>query len=611
MAKWRNTTQKPPLGARIDWGNQITKDLVGCWLFNEYGGKVVGDLSRSFGDGQLEGTYYWKEGIKFSGGRVVLADTPLSKISIVAKIRNGGSGNNEQILTRDKSVSSDYHRVWQFRKNSSDKLEFIHFYSNTSYDVFTGSIDIADGTDKMVAVTADGSTAKLFVNGEVDTSGTLSGTLNSISYRALIADSDNNSEEFFYGDIYFAYLFSRALSDDEIGLLHYEPYSFFEIPSLYIPVSWQSQPSQQTGKHRIVTSSKWKQTTQKPPLGARIDWSNPITQGLVNCFLLNEYASLPFDLVDNNSTEVITGSVSWKGDSFNLVSGGLQKKKLNYQDYSGDCTVIAVVNQRLDEDANCYWVVAEEGESLSTNVLQSFRRYSGNLRTFWEYGSGSNVILDYTSLSIPTNQDTFIGISRDTSLKTQVAFVNDDKETLSYSTNPEGGSSAKFLLGVDSANSYSNIARYWLKYLYIFSRALTDDEIKLLHYEPYSFFEVPSMRTVVALGGITVTPNDATHSQTADNVALTRTTQLAVDDATHQHTADSVSLTRTTSLTVNSATHSQTAESSTLARITSLAVNETTHTQTADNVSFPAEVYKWEFKLDLMTGNLALVKVKQ
>ena len=47
---------------------------------------------------------------------------------------------------------------------------------------------------------------------------------------------------------------------------------------------------------------------QKPPLGIQIDWSNPITKGLVGCWLFNEGSGdKVYDLSGNGNTGTLTG----------------------------------------------------------------------------------------------------------------------------------------------------------------------------------------------------------------------------------------------------------------------------------------------------------------
>ena len=40
-----SNTNRPPIGAQIDWKHSITKNLVGCWLMNEQSGVLLKDIA--------------------------------------------------------------------------------------------------------------------------------------------------------------------------------------------------------------------------------------------------------------------------------------------------------------------------------------------------------------------------------------------------------------------------------------------------------------------------------------------------------------------------------------------------------------------------------------
>ena len=42
-------TLKPPLGSQLNYSHPLSQGLVGCWLMNEGGGKILTDLSRDNG----------------------------------------------------------------------------------------------------------------------------------------------------------------------------------------------------------------------------------------------------------------------------------------------------------------------------------------------------------------------------------------------------------------------------------------------------------------------------------------------------------------------------------------------------------------------------------
>ncbi len=91
-------------------------------------------------------------------------------ITLEAIIKNPGSADIEQIFSRDKPD-----RYWQFRKTTSDKLEFIPFNADTNGSIISAT-DIADDTFHYVCGVWDGSNINLYVDGASDATAAASST---------------------------------------------------------------------------------------------------------------------------------------------------------------------------------------------------------------------------------------------------------------------------------------------------------------------------------------------------------------------------------------------------------------------------------------------------
>lgn len=76
----------------------------------------------------------------------------------------------------------------------------------------------------------------------------------------------------------------------------------------------------------------------------------------------------------------------------------------------------------------------------------------------------------------------------------------------------------------------------------------------------------------------------AAHSQTAENLAVVETHNLTIQNGSHAHTADSLALTQAHALTVQDASHSHTAEALTLTQVHTLVIENSSHDHTADNL---------------------------
>lgn len=109
---------------------------------------------------------------------------------------------------------------------------------------------------------------------------------------------------------------------------------------------------------------------------------------------------------------------------------------------------------------------------------------------------------------------------------------------------------------------------------------------------------------------VTLVVQEASHTHTADNTALTQKNTLAVQEASHTHTSDSPSLIQHFTLTVQDASHAHTADTPTPVLSTTLSnVNDSIHSQTADSVDLlQAHVLALEDSLHnhLADGNLSL-----
>lgn len=118
------------------------------------------------------------------------------------------------------------------------------------------------------------------------------------------------------------------------------------------------------------------------------------------------------------------------------------------------------------------------GESLATNILYGlwFLNTSGGLRYFHEYGSGTNQILDFGNY-ITTGSWQHVAFVRDATAKTVILYVNGvAKETQSYTTNPEGGTTNALIIGTRE-NLSDRFYDGLMDEMAIWSRALSSTEI--------------------------------------------------------------------------------------------------------------------------------------
>ena len=121
---------------------------------------------------------------------------------LVAK-RSGPPGS--WIIVIHRSDGKIWGRVWQ-----SD---------GTPIDI-PAKFTIQPGTWYFAALVADGSEAKLLVNGEQVSSAEYDGTILSTTYDITIG---KQGAEYFNGEIAYVLIYNRALSDDEIAQIYNDP----------------------------------------------------------------------------------------------------------------------------------------------------------------------------------------------------------------------------------------------------------------------------------------------------------------------------------------------------------------------------------------------------
>ena len=239
MAKWRNTTQKPPLGARIDWSNPITKGLELCFVLNENGGGVINDLAKGY-NGLFYNNVLWSSfGLFFDGSSYVETLPflmPNNSFSIVTKTKYTGATSGRTLISKDSlNTTTDIFSLYRSGATGYMTISII----NTNNSTYSASDTIkvpSTITDWATIYDEENTSLKLYRNAEIKGITTTSGTLK--NHNSTVRISDTN----WLGDVFYFYLFSRALSDDEIKLLHYEPYSFFEVPSMRTVVAFGGGP---------------------------------------------------------------------------------------------------------------------------------------------------------------------------------------------------------------------------------------------------------------------------------------------------------------------------------------------------------------------------------
>jgi len=250
---------------------------------------------------------------------------------------------------------------------------------------------------------------------------------------------------------------------------------------------------------------KWTEFRDKPPFGARVDWSDPIAERLVGCWLFNEaQGSKLQDLSERGNYGDFVGNVAWDAapdgscllfdGSSSAVDCGNSEDYHSQQEYTyfaliSPATVSssyrAIVVHRYHSkgavigywtrDDDFYWQVRNDDAS------------SGFLETIYHNLQANR----WYSVALTINS---AGTAR---------FWCNGKSLRERSVNgPFTNFDQPLYIGRHSYSPGSQDFNGKIALVYVFTRGLSPDEIRRLHEEPYSFFLVPVYRYFVVPTGV-------------------------------------------------------------------------------------------------------------
>jgi hypothetical protein len=220
---------------------------------------------------------------------------------------------------------------------------------------------------------------------------------------------------------------------------------------------------------------------QKPMLGAEVDWRNPLSRGLVGCWLFNEGAG-------GGCQELVTNITRYIGSGKQYLGNGLYADGTTYGAISSGVlltpyhTITARTRPTNPSDnpliADCNSGASDE--SLTWRYLRS-----AGINWVDSGGGYGNAITPSDHQSVwATDTVSYDGIGR--AYKNGVLYGSTAAFTIRTATR----NASLFTLGLyTSAQFYMGDCEF----LYIHSRALSPSEVAQLYYEPYGHFLVPGL----------------------------------------------------------------------------------------------------------------------
>jgi hypothetical protein len=238
-------TQKPFLGAHLDWSHPLTKDLVACWALNQYGSSSITDLVNGFtmnltgnpgawGPGafggpalNLDGTTQWFD------GPVIFKGKPPVRVSCSGWLRVPAgfpAGGYSPIFFCNRNLN----RVFDLAINGNGIATF-YDASNIPHQVEAGP-NLTDQQWHYLAATWDGVPASgivtLYADGLQVGQQVLAGNGSQpVADAAAIGKHTANGVNLASGGIDICSVWSRVLDPSEIMQLYSNPCAVFAQPS--------------------------------------------------------------------------------------------------------------------------------------------------------------------------------------------------------------------------------------------------------------------------------------------------------------------------------------------------------------------------------------------
>ena len=251
---WR-PYEKPMYGVLLNPYHPLARGLVGCWLFNECGGNIVYDLSGygnhgTLGGGTAASCPIWTaskfgSGLEFDGSNdyVEVAHSASLNITdaITIEVRvklNGYSSDSWGYITCKYTYST-----YSLMVGGTTSPGLVRFHIGTDYLESASPYDtLSIDTWYHLVATYNGSSMKLYINGDWNNERDRTGTIPTSTGNLYIGDRCDHDRHF-NGIIAKFFLYNRAFSAEEVWQLYTDPFCMFYHPALQAELLYAPAPS--------------------------------------------------------------------------------------------------------------------------------------------------------------------------------------------------------------------------------------------------------------------------------------------------------------------------------------------------------------------------------
>lgn len=247
LGRW----EKPPVGAQIQWGAPLAKDLRIAALINEGGGRnlwnAVG-LVAAFLQGGNDPTrgadgfglwaYYRYNDAAWSFGAGALLACPGSVSAAVICDVPGDLEFGPLLFARGTITSCYYGTpvasgdwgIYGARGPAPNYTPYLGIWIHTAAAQQYLTFDVSASNPSLIGFTYDGMTLAAYINGRQVASSAINSPLLTGSNAVLLGGQPSGVNQIWNARLYAAYLWGRALSPSEMQQLWERPYSSVTVP---------------------------------------------------------------------------------------------------------------------------------------------------------------------------------------------------------------------------------------------------------------------------------------------------------------------------------------------------------------------------------------------
>lgn len=226
-------TNKPPLGSALNNNHTLSRGLIGCWLFNEFSGKMVWDYSNCGHTGKFIDSPAWTpDGVDFKDDAIDVGTDAYTGVStemtIVARIYRHSYTSYPRIIDKYPAPS-----IMVGTDIVSNPLRFYGTIGGTSRDDLWETAYIPVNTWFTICARLGAGFQEAYINGTLRTSqlkeGPYTGVYNTgPTVSAYIGNRASDKARNWDGVISYVMLWNRALSPREIAMQALLPYAMFD-----------------------------------------------------------------------------------------------------------------------------------------------------------------------------------------------------------------------------------------------------------------------------------------------------------------------------------------------------------------------------------------------